>query len=186
GNFGSVAVGPSGQVLVTYELPSQSAGPAGLYVNLNAGGFSGDFGEPVLVSATNVGGFTPIPPQPDRSIDAEVNLAYDRSGGPRNGRVYMVYTDRPAVDSDDTDIYLRYSDDDGTTWSSPVLVNDDGPSGKAQFNPALAVDQSVGTATSGLLAVTWYDCRDSALNNSAEVWGTVSIDGGQTFLANTQ
>ena len=59
---------------------------------------------------------TSLPVQDDdrNPLTAEANLAYDRSGGPRNGRVYMVYTDRPAIDSDDTDIYERYSDDDGT------------------------------------------------------------------------
>ena len=187
GNFGNIAVGPSGQVLVTYENPSSTAGPAGLYVNLDANGFSGDFGPALLVTQTNVGGFAPITPQPTRSTDAEVNLAYDDSGGPNTGRVYMVYIDRPAVaDTGDTDVYERYSDNDGLTWSDRVLVNDDGPANKAHFLPALAVDQSGGTLTSGFLAVTWYDCRNSPLDNSAQVWGTISIDGGQSFLPNVQ
>jgi hypothetical protein len=187
GNFGDIAVGPNGQVLVAYELPTQSAGPAGLYVNLDPDGFSGEFGEQVFVTYTNVGGFAPITPQPNRSVDAEVNLAYDGSGGPHHGRVYMVYTDRASLaERNDTEIYERYSNNDGLTWSDGVLVNDDGPTGKAQFNPAIAVDQSIGTPSSGFLALTWYDGRASPLNNSAEVWGTISTDGGQTFLANVQ
>lgn len=187
GNFGNIAVGPRGQVLVAYELPSFTVGPAGLYVNLDAGGFSGEFGAPVLITTTNVGGFAPLTPQPNRSTDAEVSVAYDTSGGPHTGRVYVVYTDRASVsDMNDTDIYARYSDDDGLVWSDRVLVNDDGHTGKAQFNPAIAVDQSSGNSTAGFLAVTWYDGRTSPLNNSAAVWGTISIDGGQSFLPNVQ
>jgi hypothetical protein len=187
GNFGNIAVGPNGQVMVVYENPSNTAGPAGLYVNLDAHGFNGDFGPAILVTVTNVGGFAPIIPQPDRSIDAEVNLAYDDSGGPNSGRVYMVYTDRAAVtDMGDTDIYERYSDDDGLIWSGTVLVNDDGPTNKAHFLPALAVDQSVGTPTSGFLAVTWYDSRNSPFDNSAQIWGTITVNGGQSFLPNVQ
>ena len=34
-----------------------------------------------------------LPAQPSRAIDAEANLAFDLSTGPRRGRLYLVYTD---------------------------------------------------------------------------------------------
>jgi hypothetical protein len=178
GSFGNVAVGPNGEVLVAVENPVSDAGPASLFVSLNPNGLAGPaFGPAVFVAGTNVGGFARIPAQPSRSIDAEFNVAFDNSGGPYTGRVYAVYTDRPSLASADTDIYATYSDADGAagTWGPPALVNDDF-SGQSQFNPAIAVDQSAGTDTSGFVGLTWYDCRNSPGNNSAEVWGAV-LDG---------
>src|SRR5262249_50193616 len=117
------------------------------------------------------------------TIDAEGNIAYDRSGGAHNGRVYLVYVDRPSTSSFDTDIFTRFSDDDGTSWSTPVRVNDDAMgNGKSQFGPAIAVDQ-----TTGNVAVTWYDTRNSdAANNTTQVFGTASFDGGVTWCPNIQ
>jgi len=42
-----------------------------------------------------------------------------------HGRVYVVYTKEQQNESDNTDIYVRYSDDNGATWSAGVRVNDD-------------------------------------------------------------
>jgi hypothetical protein len=178
GSFGNIAVGPFGEVLVAVENPVSDAGPASLFVSLNPNGLvAPGFGPAVFVAGTNVGGFYRPPVQPGRSIDAEFNVAFDNSGGPYTGRVYAVYTDRPSLASADTDIYVTYSDADGAagTWGPPALVNDDF-SGKTQFNPAIAIDQSFGTGTCGFVALSWYDCRNSPGNNSAEVWGTV-LDG---------
>lgn len=183
GDFGSIAVGLSGQVLVCYQDPSTTTGPDIIHVNLDADGLgTNGFGPIINATSTQVGSFAPIPVQPRRSIDAEAKLAWDCSGGAHNGRVYLSYTDRPATTSDDTDIYVRYSDDNGSTWSNPVRVNDDlVGNGKSQFLPHIALDQ-----TTGYIAVSFYDCRNSASNNTAEVWASVSTDGGTTFLPNVK
>jgi hypothetical protein len=184
GDFGSVAVGSNGQVLVTYQDNGSGEGPDSIKVNLDPDGLGpAGFNPVVIATPTNVGGFTHLPAQPSRGIDAEANLAWDRSGGPHNGRVYLVYTDRPSTSSADTDIFVRFSDNNGTTWSNRVRVNDDPlNNGKSQLQPALAVDQ-----TTGNLAVTWYDTRNSgATNDTTQVFGAVSFDGGVTFTANVQ
>src|SRR6266511_4134397 len=99
--------------------------------SLRTGAFEPDglgpagFGDRNFVTATHVGGFDFIPPQPDRSVDAEVGLASDRTGGPHAGRVYAVYTREQLNESDDTDVETCYSDDGGATWSSALRVNDD-------------------------------------------------------------
>jgi hypothetical protein len=177
GSFGGIAVGPNGEVTLTYQNPTAGQGPATIYTDtvpsgLDGGGFSGA----VPVTSTNVGGFTLIPAQPTRSVDAEANVAYDQT----SGRLYLVYTQRSSVTSADTDIYVRYSDDDGTTWTDPIKVPDDS-SGNSKFNDAIAVDQST-----GFVAVTWYDCRNSPGNNTAQIFGTVSTDGGNTWEPNVQ
>jgi hypothetical protein len=183
GDYGDISVGPNGEVLIDYQSSSGN-GPDTIRINLDPDGLGPQGFRPYSVATnTNVGGFSPIPAQSTRDIDAEANLAWDRTGGPFNGRVYMVYTDRPSTSSADTDIYVRYSDDDGATWSSRVRVNDDPVgNGKSQFNPAISLDPITGD-----IAVTWYDTRESSsANNTAEVWGTISEDGGNTFLPNVK
>ena len=182
GDFGDIVVGPSGQVLVVYQNDNTKEGPDTIQMNLNASGLGGSFGPQSSPTATQVGSFSAIPAQPIRKIDAEAGLAWDRSGGPFQGRVYLIYTDRPNTTSYDTDIYVRYSDDTGTNWSAPMRVNDDPVgNGKSQFLPRIALDQ-----TTGYIAVSFYDCRNSLSNNTAEFWAAVSTNGGVSFLPNVK
>ena len=176
GNFGDIAVGPDGQVAVAYQNAGSGSGPDKIYLNVSTNGST--FGSYVLATNTNVGAFNKLPAQSSRSVDAEVGLGFDRSSGPHRGRLYMVYTDAPASGSEDTNIFVRYSDDTGTTWSTPVQVNDDQTS-NSQFLPKIAVDPSTGN-----VAVSFYDARDSASNTSAGYYVSISTDGGQTFLLN--
>ena len=189
GSFGDIAVGPAGQVLVTYQDPTSGQGPATIRANLDPDGFGpAGFGSAVAVTTTNVGGFDFIPAQSGRSVDAEAGLAYDRSGGPRNGRVYLVYTDETVNENNDTEIFVRFSDDDGATWTSPVRVNNDSTT-NSQFNPKIALDQ-----TTGRIAVSWYDCRadlgaggggdtNGIPNDDARMFAAVSANGS-TFGPN--
>ena len=48
--------------------------------------------------------------------------------------------------------------------------------GRTQFQPEIAVDQSTGT-----LVISWRDARDDAANARVATYITTSIDGGQTF-----
>ena len=181
GDFGDVAVGPSGQVMVTYQYGlSTTTGPDTIVTNTDSTGVGGTFGAAVTATPTQVGGHYPLPAQPSRTTDAEANLAWDRSGGPHNGRVYLVYTDANPANANDTNILVRYSDNHGASWSSPVQVNDDATT-RSQFMPAIALDQ-----TTGNVAVTWYDARNSASNTTVQVFGSVSTDGGATFATNVQ
>lgn len=175
-NFGDVAVGPKGEVVVTY---GPNRGGTGIYVNLKPDGLGpGPFSDWQQVVRVNIGGFTQIPAQPNWGIDPEAGLAWDRSGGAWQGRVHLVYTDAPAAGSTDTNIFVVHSDDGGATWSVPIQVNDDSGA-NSQFLPRISLDQS-----SGMIAVTWYDARDSALNNTARYYGAFSWDGGATFGPN--
>jgi hypothetical protein len=177
-NVGDIAVGPGGQALVAYQTPNNN-GPSDLYVQLDADGTGKKkFGKPVKVGSTNVGDFDAIPAQYRRTIDAAVGLAYDRSGGPFTGRVYMVYTDETTNESNDTDVLLRFSDNDGVTWSDPVRVNDDA-SGRSQFLPRVAVDP-----TTGAVGVSWHDARnDTGDTNAGGGTNATPNDDAQLFAA---
>jgi len=190
--YGDVAIGPAGQVMQVCALTESGQGGGKLFVNTDPDGVGpAAFGNRVLAATTHVGGFDFIPPQPDRSVDSEPGLAWDRTGGPHNGRVYLVYAKEQPNESDNTDIFVRYSDDAGATWSAGVRVNDDATV-NSQFMPKIALDQ-----TTGKFAVVWYDSRadlgnggpgdtDGVANTDAQFWGGFSTDGGVSFTSNVQ
>jgi BNR/Asp-box repeat protein len=181
--YGDIAIGPAGQVMQVCTLTESGQGGGKLFVSVDPDGLGpAGFGDRVSVVDTHVGGFDFIPPQPDRSVDAEPGLAWDRTGGPHNGRVYLVYTFEQKNESDNTDVYVKYSDDNGATWSPGVRVNDDSTA-NSQFLPKIALD-----GTSGKIAVVWYDARndlghggagdtDGVVNTDAQFWGAFSADG---------
>lgn len=190
--YGDVAIGPAGQVMQVCALTESGQGGGKLFVNVDADGLGpAGFGDRIFVAATHVGGFDFIPAQPDRSVDAEPGLAWDRTGKAHNGRVYLVYTLEQQNESDNTDIYVRYSDDNGANWSEPTRVNDDATA-NSQFLPKIALDQ-----TSGSIAVVWHDARNDLgtggpgdtnglPNDDAQFWGAFSTDGGTSFSSNIQ
>ena len=108
GSFGGIAVGPGpngGKVMVTYMNPTGGQGPATIYVNVDADGLgAGGFGPRITASTTNVGGFDFIPAQAGRSVDTEAGLVWDGTGGAFNNRAYLVYTEEPVNENNDTDI----------------------------------------------------------------------------------
>jgi hypothetical protein len=169
GAFGDIAIGPAGQVMVTYQKPAEKASK--IYVDVDADGLGpGGFAKPVLVTGTHTVDFDFISAQPNRGIDAEAGLAIDRSNGPFNGRVYLVYTDQ-TPGTENTDIFLRYSDTNGALWSNPIRVNDDSTL-TTQMLPRVAIDN-----TSGQVAVGWYDARnDLGAGSSGDTDGIVNDD----------
>jgi hypothetical protein len=190
GDYGDTAVGPGGQVMVTYQKSENGRGGTDIFTAVDTDGLAqAGFNMPVLVDHSRVGGFDPIPAQPDRTIDDEANLAWDRSGGAHNGRVYLVWTQESPNASHNTDIELQHSDDNGATWSPAVKVNDD-HTVNSQYLPAIALDQ-----TTGKVALSWYDTRndlgtggsgdtDGIPNDDFQVWATDSTSGGATFAPN--
>ncbi len=190
--YGDIAIGPSGQVMQACNLTESGQGGGKIFVNVDPDGLGpAGFGDRVFVTETHVGGFDFIPAQPDRSVDAEVGLAWDRTGGPHSGRVSLVYTREQPNESDDTDVYLRHSDDGGATWSAAVRVNDDATT-NSQFLPKISLDP-----TTGDLAVVWYDSRndlgtggtgdtDGIANDDAQFWGAFSTNSGASFGPNIQ
>lgn len=190
--YGDISIGPAGQIMQVCTLTESGQGGGKLFVNVDPDGLGpAGFGDRVFVVDTHVGGFDFISPQPDRSVDAEPGLAWDRTGGAHNGRAYLVYSIERPNESDDLDIYVQHSDDSGATWSAGVKVNDDQTT-NSQFMPKISLDP-----TTGNLAVVWYDARmdlgqggpgdtDGIPNDDAQFWGAFSTDGGISFTPNIQ
>jgi hypothetical protein len=176
--------------MVTYQDRTGGQAESHIYTAVDPDGLgTAGFGRPRHAAHSHVGGFDYIPAQPNRSIDAEANLAWDRSGGAHNGRVYLVWTQEVQNESNNTDIMLQHSDDNGASWSPAVRLNDDHTT-NSQYNPAIALDQ-----TTGNVAVSWYDTRndlgtggsgdtDGIPNDDFQIWATDSTNGGATFAPN--
>ncbi|MCY2953695.1 MAG: proprotein convertase P-domain-containing protein [Planctomycetota bacterium] len=148
--------------------------------------------------------YTLTAPAAPLGISPGAVIASDNTLGlfsPYQGRLYVAYADRlnPATNAaDNTDIFLAYSDDGGIGWtvrktdptnplSTPLRVNDDNAvadgfseggasSGRPQFQPAIAVDQTTGT-----LVMSYLDARHDGVRTRVATYVATSIDGGATF-----
>jgi photosystem II stability/assembly factor-like uncharacterized protein len=97
-------------------------------------------------------------------------ITADNSYGPLRGRLYLIYaSNNPAGDGNKSDVYCRYSTDQGVTWSSPVTINDDANS---QNNYQWR------------LYVKWLDTRDTPTSDSCDVYASYSDNGGVSFVTN--
>ena len=107
---------------------------------------------------------------------------------------YNIKVDGIQNPTDDTDIFLTYSDNGGRTWSTPEQVDDDSSdttgnaasndtlpdviTGRVKFQPQLAVDPVTGT-----VVLSWRDGSDNAARSMVATYIVTSINGGRTFSA---
>ena len=106
-------------------------------------------------------------------------ISADNSYGPYRGRLYLVYaTNNPFGSGNYADVYCCYSTDQGTTWSSPAMVNDNAnPTLTHQWFPSMMCEK-----TTGKVWINWYDMRNDPANVLVDVYATYSTNGGQTLL----
>ena len=110
---------------------------------------------------------------------------------PTNGYLYIVWSD---YRNGDADIYLARSVDGGSSWETPVRLNDDPISnGIDQFQPQVTVAQN------GRVSVMWFDrrmpCPDlpwipdahiGIYNGCIDTFLTRSYDDGTTWTPNAR
>ncbi len=108
-------------------------------------------------------------------------ITADNSFGPYRGRLYLVYaSNTPAGSGNKPDIFCCYSTDQGVTWSSALVVNDDpNTTTHHQWHPSMWCDKETGR-----LFVKWMDTRDTPTSDSAYIYASYSDDGGLTFAPN--
>lgn len=160
------SVGPNGEIYVAW------AGPAGLRFDRSLDGGTTWLANDVLVDSMP-GGWDFDVPGIFRANGFPVT-AVDRTSGPNRGTIYINWSDQ-SVDSTDTDIWLKKSNDGGMTWSSKKRVNND-PPGRHQFFTWMALDQSTGH-----LWFAFYDRREQT-DSATDVYMACSKDGGETFV----
>jgi hypothetical protein len=101
---------------------------------------------------------------------------------PNTGTLYAVYFDTTNIvdGQSNVDIYFCKSFDQGTTWSTPVVINGDNDQPGDQFFPWIEVDQQ------GRVHVMYLDSRhtrqnDNVSNGFFDAYYNYSDDGGTTW-----
>lgn len=108
-------------------------------------------------------------------------IAMDNSYGTYRGRLYLVYaSNNPPGNGNKPDIILRYSTDQGSTWSARITVNDDANSTTIDnWFPGVWCEKETGK-----LYIMWYDDRNAPSTYGVDVYATYSTTGGTTFAPN--
>lgn len=99
--------------------------------------------------------------------------AVDISHSPYRGTVYIAWSS--STEAGNYNIYLTKSVNGGSTWSAPLLLNDDNTT-RHQWWPWIAVHPITGD-----VAVSWCDRREDPQNCDFAYYGTISTDGGETW-----
>ena len=110
----------------------------------------------------------------DSRFNSRVNdyptMAVDKSNGLHRGRIYIAY---PTGGSGTSVIQVRYSDDQGSTWSQPKTVSISGAT--QSFFPWITVDDST-----GIVCIAYY-AFDTSVQYGTDTYLAYSSDGGQTY-----
>ncbi len=202
------AIGKDGSIYVVWELGRGAPffGQAGVFPEIviarsDDGGAT--FTSRMLVSNLSSGALFP-PVGYNRTTHNDFPRISVARAGPFDGRLYVVYQDsrlanggpQPAalgpedffgvdIGHYDVDVYLRFSDDKGVTWSEPTLVAGGGD-GKIQFWPTVRTDAN------GRVSVTYNESVETTPgvflglgpgSSFVDVFYTDSNDGGATFSA---
>ncbi|HEX4953698.1 MAG TPA: sialidase family protein [Thermoanaerobaculia bacterium] len=99
-----------------------------------------------------------------------------------DGHVHVVYTKDPdATGSGDVvNVYYRKSVDNGTTWSTEFLVNDDATT-TDQYQPSMSV------SAEGVVTISYYSRQLDTVNNTLlDYYSRQSPDNGATFNASVR
>jgi hypothetical protein len=165
-------VGPNGEVYVAWNDFSKANTIA--FNRSFDGGVT--WGEPTVVAPKTVPFGILLPAESFRGALIYPACDADRSSGPHRGRLYCSWLDQTSAGFGD--IFLSFSDDQGSTWSFPQTVPD--PLPVDRFNQWLSVDPMTGDVN-----LSFYDTRNDTTGQrfQTDVYLTQSKDGGVTFLS---
>ena len=158
------AVGPNGEIYVAW------AGPVGIVLDKSTDGGQ-TWGQDIFVSDMP-GGWDFDVSGIYRANGLPITMC-DISNSPYRGHVYVVWSDQ-RNGATNTDIFMAKSTSGGTTWSTPVRVNDDNTT-RHQFFVWSTIDPSTGH-----LWFVFYDRRNTT-GAATDVFVAKSTDGGTTF-----
>lgn len=182
--FANIAVDNEGKVHVSMFIDNGIQG--GVYHSVSDdGGLT--FREPKLVSELT--GSNPfrgvkegvIGISDDRMYPA-IHLAVDNSKESTEGNLYITWSangiDQGGLNG--LDVYFAKSTNGGSSWSDPIIVNNDPKEGGKVDNyyPNITVNNR------GHVVVGWYDRRNQTDGVSTHYYLAYSFDGGETFSTN--
>ncbi len=135
-----------------------------------------------------------IPAMESRRAFIYASADVDVSGGPRDGRIYVAFTDENAAAGSPGNgtgstaashawVQVVYSDDQGVTWTVAATPHSTADQTTVdRFQPWLDVDQL------GNVHIGFQDTRNSGagLRNKADWYYVASTDGGATWVEETR
>ena len=180
-----IATGPSGEA---YSVWAKYVGTAGQIRFTKSTNCGGAWSTTATIASTACGYDYGIPAQCNRRVLIYPSVDVDRSGGPRNGWVYVVWNDFSAAnstciaasDTNNASVWFSRSTDGGTSWSPKAVVHPD-PARTDQFNQWMRVDDADGT-----IWISWHDTKDDVNRVKTHIYLTRSTDGGTTFETPTR
>jgi hypothetical protein len=160
-------VGPNGEVYVAWN--DYAANTIAFTRSLDGGV---TFGTPSVVASKTIPFQSAIPAISFRGALVYPSCDADRSTGPHHGRLYCSWMDF-AANGTNTDIFSAYSDNKGTTWSTPRRVSD-ATGSIDRFYQWLSVD-----AVTGQVNISFYDTRNDTTGQRymTDVYFTRTTDG---------
>ncbi|MCP3905200.1 MAG: hypothetical protein GY715_16365 [Planctomycetes bacterium] len=179
--FGTMAVGPDGE---QYTVGVQSV-PLDLdrFLFVRSSNARDAMQTPTfdLTVDVDMGGRMVLGDGPNPSgLLGQADVGVDRSGGPRDGFIYMIASVARTGVFDPMDVMFVRSEDGGATWSTPTRVNDD-----VVFNGAWQWFGTMSVAPNGRIDVVWNDTRADPTVITSQLYHASSSDGGLTWSTNT-
>lgn len=174
----NIQTGPNGEVYVAWAVydgwPTDETA-IGLAKSTDGGASFA----PATRIISNIRGIRTTETSKNHRVNSFPSMAVDISGGPNNGNIYIVWANIgvPGVNTgSDIDVYMIRSTNGGTSWSTPIRINQD-PTGlsKEHYFPWITCDR-----ISGELSVVFYDDRN-VTSTQCEVFAASSSDAGNTW-----
>lgn len=170
------AVGPDGELYVAWHSRASNENIEAVFVKSTNGGTT--FSTPRTAQAVKTVGT--INQQSGRNVLADkqnirvssvLQIAVDRSNGPRRGWVYIVQAGKELDNSGRCGVYITRSTNGGTTWSPSQRI-DENPLRNDVFFPSLAIDQ-----VTGMVSVFYYSSQNDPNNVGVDGYIAYSTDG---------
>ena len=162
--------GNNGEIYIAYSIGNPNCTGIG-FVKSTDGGAT--FSSQQQIAPVSQIGVFDVDRYKLKSNRIRVNSHPSMSVDPVTGYIYVVYASKSV--NGDADVMLVKSTDNGTSWSTPIKVNNDNTN-TDQWFPWIDI------SSSGEINVVFYDSRvDPVNNNLSEVYIARSIDGGNTF-----
>jgi len=174
----NIQTGPAGQVYVAWAVydswPSDESAIG--FAKSTDGGAT--FGAASRV-ISNIRGIRTTAVLKNHRVNSFPCMAVDISNGSFSGNIYIVWTNTgvPGTNTGtNKSVYLIRSSDGGTTWSTPVRINQGTfADGKEAYFPWISCDPET-----GVLTAVFYDDRNVS-STQCEVYSAYSVDGGLTW-----
>ncbi len=174
----NISTGPDGEVYVVWTIyDSWPSDETALGFAKSANGGQSFASATRIIS--NIRGIRNSETSKNQRVNSFPSMTVDISGGAYNGNIYIVWTNIgvPGTNTgNDIDIYMIRSENEGSTWSTPIRVNQDAMElDNEHYFPWITCDPE-----NGALSVVFYDDRNVG-STQCEVFCANSLDGGDTW-----